>query len=487
MRRAPCRRAKALPSALPSRHALSIATMSPGSSVGAKTCATYPKRQRMLKAALQHEVLTICEEKLRPRGNQLDRFAGARPSFVGCYVFPVGTEPTVLQLCLTIGARQLMAEKVTSAASKKRPSEQIEEAPASTEKKPLPLGAGARMNARVVLALVLFGLALWTAAGFLPALIWATILAVSLWPLYLAFAARFSSGPSSLAAFIFTAIVALVLFTPMSLAVYQIAQQGDALVSWLQQARESGVEVPDWVARLPVAAESLQSWWRANLSDPKAATAWLQTVNADNASEFFKTFGGQLLHRLFLLLFSLLTLFFLLRNGRAVASRFLETCDRLIGDAGEGLVEKMVDAMRGTVNGTVLVAMGEGLLIGVGYFVAGVPNPLMFTILTTAFAMLPFGAWLAFTTAALVLVSGGGSGFTAAAVLCWGAIVMLAGDHFVWPTLVGGSARLPFLFAFVGIFGGLAAFGLFGLFLGPVIMAALLTVWREWIFRPAPR
>jgi hypothetical protein len=58
---------------------------------------------------------------------------------------------------------------------------------------------------------------------------------------------------------------------------------------------------------------------------------------------------------------------------------------------------------------------------------------------------------------------------------------MLAGDHFVWPTLVGGVARLPFLFAFVGIFGGIATFGLVGLFVGPVIMAALLTVWREWI------
>jgi hypothetical protein len=64
--------------------------------------------------------------------------------------------------------------------------------------------------------------------------------------------------------------------------------------------------------------------------------------------------------------------------------------------------------------------VGEGLLIGIGYFVAGVPNPVMFTILTTAFAMLPFGAWLAFTTAALVLVSGGGSGFAAVAVFCWG-------------------------------------------------------------------
>ena len=187
---------------------------------------------------------------------------------------------------MTKGAREVMAGRVGSAGSKKRPSERVDEAPARTERKPLPLGAGARMNARVVLALVLFGLAVWTAAGFLPALIWATILAVALWPLYSKFAARLSSGPSSLAAFIFTAIVALVLFTPMSLAVYRIAQQGDVLVSWLKQARDSGVEVPDWVARLPVAAESMQSWWRANLSDPKAATAWLQTVNADNASEF---------------------------------------------------------------------------------------------------------------------------------------------------------------------------------------------------------
>ncbi|PDT92168.1 AI-2E family transporter [Bradyrhizobium sp. Y36] len=379
-----------------------------------------------------------------------------------------------------------MPDRLKSAASKKNPLKRNDEAPTANERKPLPTGAGARMNARVVLALILVALALWTAAGFLPALIWAAILATSLWPLYVKFSTRVSSSPSSLSAFVFTLIVALILFTPMSLAIYQIAQQGDLLVGWLKKAGESGIEVPEWLARLPIAAESVQQWWRSNLSDPKAATEWLKSVNADNASELFRTFGGQLLHRLFLLLFSLLALFVLLRNGRSISDRILETCDRLFGEAGEGLAEKMVDATRGTVNGTVLVAAGEGLLIGVGYLVAGVPNAIVFTILTTAFAMLPFGAWLAFTVAALVLLSGGGSGIAAAGVFFWGAIVMFAGDHFVWPTLVGDSARLPFLFAFVGIFGGLAAFGLLGLFLGPVIMAALLVVWREWIFRPVP-
>ncbi|MBR0902622.1 AI-2E family transporter [Bradyrhizobium liaoningense] len=350
--------------------------------------------------------------------------------------------------------------------------------------KPLPLGPGARMNARVAFALVLVALSLWTASSFLPPLIWATILAVALWPLYLKFATRCLGGQSASAAFLFTVLVALILVTPISLAIYTIAQQSDMVIDWLKRAREGGVEVPDWVARLPFAAESMEQWWRANLSDPKAATAWLKTLNADNVSDLFTAFGGQLIHRLFLLFFSLLALFALLRNGRVVAGRVLETCDRLFGEAGEGLVEKMVDATRATVNGTVLVAVGEGIAIGIAYFVAGVPNALMFLIFTVAFAMIPFGAWLAFTVASIVTISGGGSGIAAIGVFLWGSIVMLAGDHFVWPTLVGGAARLPFLLAFVGIFGGLAAFGLIGLFVGPVIMAALLAMWREWIFRP---
>ena len=176
---------------------------------------------------------------------------------------------------------------------------------------------------------------------------------------FVAFAKRLMGGPSGAAPFLFTVLVALILVTPISLAVYEVAQQSDLLVDWPKRAHEGGVEVPDWIARLPIAAESMEQWWRANLSDPKAATAWLKTLNANNVSDLFRTFGGQLLHRLFLLFFSLMTLFALLRSGRLVATRVLETCDRLFGDAGEGLVEKMIDATRATVNGTVLVAQAK--------------------------------------------------------------------------------------------------------------------------------
>jgi predicted PurR-regulated permease PerM len=128
-----------------------------------------------------------------------------------------------------------------------------------------------------------------------------------------------------------------------------------------------------------------------------------------------------------------------------------------------------------------MVAVADGAIIGVAYVLAGVPHPLLFAVLTMAFAMVPFGAWAGFTAATLVLLLHGGSLLVAAGLAGFCAAVLLIGDNFIQPALIGGSTRLPFLLVLIGILGGLKSFGLVGLFLGPVIMAALLTVWREWV------
>jgi predicted PurR-regulated permease PerM len=352
------------------------------------------------------------------------------------------------------------------------------------DREPLPLHPGARLIARVTLAVALTVAAIWTSRDFLPALIWAAMLAIAIWPLHEKAARRLSGPPSTGSALLTTLLIALLVFLPLALVTYEVAQQSETLTSSLAQWRKTGVSVPDWVTRLPVAADAVEHWWRDNLAKPESASAWLQKVNADTVLQIF---GTQLLGRAFMLFASLVVLFFLLRQGNVIARQLLVTAERLLGDPGEGLVEKTVTAIRGTVSGTVVVAVAEGLVISAGYLLAGVPDPALFTIVTIAFAMLPFGAWAAFTAAALALVATGGSGIAAAAVVAWGSLVMICGDHFVWPTLVGGAARLPFVFAFIGIFGGLASFGLVGLFLGPVIMAAFLTVWREWVLRTSPR
>jgi predicted PurR-regulated permease PerM len=327
--------------------------------------------------------------------------------------------------------------------------------------------------------------AAWIAGEFLVPLAWSAILAMALWPVYERFAGSLSAASAVIPALILTVLVGCVLFLPVALAAYQMALQGETLLAWITQSQESGIPVPGWVAQLPLAAETLETWWREHLADPKAAAAWLQRVDAEGAAGWAKALGGELLSRSIMFLFALLALFVLLRHGAWIARKTLDTADRIFGRPGERLASKMVEAVRGTVNGTVTVAVAEGLLIGMGYAAAGVPSAMLFTVLTVAFAMLPFGAWAAFTAAALSLLATGGSGWLAAGVFAWGAAVMLVGDHFVWPTLVGSAARLPFLVALIGIFGGIHALGLVGLFVGPVVMAALLTVWREWVMQSA--
>ncbi len=347
---------------------------------------------------------------------------------------------------------------------------------------PLPRNPQARLIARTVLTILLVLLALFVARNFLAALAWAAVIAITAWPVYTRFAGVISRNRAPvLAPLLFTLLTGVLLFLPIALAAQQAAEEGDRLLKWITRLRESGIAVPQWLAQLPIAGGFAARWWQANLADPAGARALLGIFNQESLAAWIQALGGQLIHRLFLFLIALLALSVLLRHGAWLTGRVLDTADRVLGDPGERLASKMVDAVRGTVNGTVVVAIAEGALIGVGYVLAGVPNALLFALLTMAFAMLPLGAWVAFSVAALVLLAQGGSALAAAGVFAWGAVVMLIGDHFVWPALVGGAARMPFLLALVGIFGGLQTFGLIGLVIGPVIMAALVTIWREWL------
>ena len=204
--------------------------------------------------------------------------------------------------------------------------------------------------------------------------------------------------------------------------------------------------------------------------------------NLDNEAQasWARALGGQILHRI---LISPDPHFSVHHPQERRVDRKPCAGHRNLGHPGERLASKMVETVRGTVSGTVIVAVAEGTLIGVAYLAAGVSSPLVFALLTIAFAMVPLGAWMVFTSVALLLAVQGGSVVAAAGVFLFGAIVMLIGDLFVWPRLVGNQTRLPFLAALIGIFGGLQTFGLIGLFIGPMILGALWIMWREWLLR----
>jgi predicted PurR-regulated permease PerM len=329
-------------------------------------------------------------------------------------------------------------------------------------------------------------LALWVAQEFLAPLCWAVVIALTTWPAYKVFAARIADGRSVvLAPLVFTLLVGAILFVPILVAIHQAAQESQLLMQSLAHARDNGIPVPKWLVEIPL-GEHAARWWAANLSEPQSAREWLGSNSDKQAeAEWTRAMGVQLLHRLFMFFIALIALFVMLRSGAWIGNRALDTADRLLGDPGERLASRMVETVRGTVTGTLIVAVAEGAIIGMAYILAGVPSPLLFALLTAAFAIIPFGAWMIFSSAALLLLHDGNA-MAAAAVFGFGALVMIIGDTFVWPALVGKQARLPFLAALVGIFGGLQAFGLIGLIVGPMILAALWTVWREWLLRPDP-
>ena len=127
-----------------------------------------------------------------------------------------------------------------------------------------------------------------------------------------------------------------------------------------------------------------------------------------------------------------------------------------------------------------LIAVGEGIVLGVAYKIAGVPSAFLLGVITGFMALIPGGAPLSVTLVSLYLV-GSGSPIAALGLFAWGAIELFIVDKTLRPKLVGGPIRLPFLPTLFGLIGGVKTMGLVGLFVGPVLMALLVAIWREWL------
>ena len=334
--------------------------------------------------------------------------------------------------------------------------------------------------ARVALGIALAALGVYVLQGFLRALVWAAILAIATWPLYQRTQRRFGAGRHKvLLPLLFTTGVTLVFVIPLALAVVQLSHEARHLAGMVVDVRAHGMAPPDWLARLPVGGTQATAWWDANLRDPADAQALLGRVGRDRVMLASREFGTQLAHRGLLFGFTLATLFFLFRDGAGLVAQMRTASLRLLGPNGERLGRQVIASVHGTVDGLVLVGLGIGAVLGVGYWLAGAPHPVLLGALTAVAATVPLGSMVVLTLAAL-LVLATGTVVAAAVLLAAGAAVIFIADHAIRPALIGGSTRLPFIWVLLGILGGVEAFGLLGLFVGPAIMAALILLWREW-------
>ena len=130
--------------------------------------------------------------------------------------------------------------------------------------------------------------------------------------------------------------------------------------------------------------------------------------------------------------------------------------------------------------GLIITALAQGVVAGIGYWWLGLSAPMLLGTITALVAMVPFGAPFAWGGIALFLLIGG-QYLNGIILLAWGALAVSSVDNLVRPIVISNASQIPFLLVMFGVLGGLAAFGLVGLFMGPVILAVLIAIWQEWL------
>ncbi len=318
--------------------------------------------------------------------------------------------------------------------------------------------------------------------GFLVPVLAALVIAFASWPLYRKLLAAVG-GSRTIAASIALLLILAFLIVPITLAGSYAISEIREWVAWALETNQNGSSTPVWIGQLPMVGEWLSEQWTTHLGHPGGIGEIIQLVSGANIGSIYRgvvAAGGSAFSLLLTLLFMLIALFFAYRDGETFAGQIDRIGERILPSRWERISRVVPATISSTVTGMTLIAIGEGIVLGVAYWIAGVPSPVTLGALTGLMALIPGGAPLSFTLVSIYLVASG-SPVAGVALFLWGSVELFIVDKTLRPRLVGGPIKLPFLPTFFGLIGGVKTMGLLGLFIGPVLMAILVSIWREWL------
>lgn len=317
---------------------------------------------------------------------------------------------------------------------------------------------------------------------FLVPVLAALIIGLASWPLYKKLDARCNNN-KTLSATLALFIVLVVLIVPLSMALSFAIQEASGFIRWALAANAYGVSVPVWISELPFVGVRLTEVWNEFLGEPHALGALVQMVSGEHLGNIYRmvfSATGNLFQLFLSVLFMLITLFFIYKDGNRLLGQIDTLGERILPTRWNRFSRVVPATVNSTVTGMGLIAIGEGVVLGIAYWIAGVPSPALMGVITGFMALIPGGAPLSVTVVSLYLL-GSGNPVAGVALFAWGAIELFIVDKTIRPKLVGGPVRLPFLLTFFGLVGGVKTMGMVGLFIGPVLMALLVAIWREWL------
>jgi predicted PurR-regulated permease PerM len=333
-----------------------------------------------------------------------------------------------------------------------------------------------------IIALLIIG-SIVIVLPFLPAILWAVIFTVTTWPFFMK-VEKGLGGRTSLAAIVPTLLLALIFFLPLVYVGSKIVGQASISIDYAQELMEKGLgQPPLWLKGLPLVGEKLEGIWQAVGRDtPKLIEVVKPYIKSLLGS--IVSAGASMARILLLTILSLIFLFFLLKEGRALRTGLETMAVRLGGERGRQLLFVAGSTMRSVVYGILGAAIVQGIMAIFGLWISGVPSPVFIGTVAGVFALIPIGLiQVVLLPAAGWLIFKGQIGWGIFLAI-WSFFVIGNVDNVIRPMLISRGAKIPFLVVLLGVVGGLAAGGILGLFIGATLLSVFYTMLKEWVAVP---
>ncbi len=341
----------------------------------------------------------------------------------------------------------------------------------------------ARTTLQLLALAVLIASSFWIVRPFLVALTWAAMIAVATWPLLLYAQARLG-GRRFLAVASMTIALLLILVVPLYLGIDTIVENANRIANWSKSLETLAIpQPPAWVEALPVVgAKVAERWQGLAAAGPEELAARISPYASAVALWLVGQVGGiGMLLVQFLLTVAIAAILY--ANGEAAARGADQFARRLAGPQGVNAVHLAGQAIRGVALGVVVTAIAQSTATGIGLATVGVPFAAILTAVAFVLCIAQVGPGLVLIPAVIWVYSTRGAAW-GTGFLVW-AIFCATFDNFLRPMLIKQGADLPLLLIFAGVIGGLIAFGVIGLFIGPVMLAVTYTLLLDWVTQGA--
>lgn len=334
---------------------------------------------------------------------------------------------------------------------------------------------------RLLVAGLILGILLLTFSvlqPFIVPLVWGGILTYVAWPMHLRIM-KLVSNRGSVAALITTLLVTLIIVVPLVWLIFMLRVEALHAYGEIQDFLATEPVLPQAVRDLPYVGGRAQEMLNEIAADPKELRGQFVALMEQSSVEISRLIGGagRNVAKLFFAVFSM---YFLLRDGPRVLREVRAVLEGILGPRVHGYIDAAGYTTQAVVYALMLGALAQGAVAGIGYWIFGVEAPVLMGAVTAIIALIPFGAPMVWgSLAAWAIVRG--ELLDGIGLILWGVILVSWVDNIVRPLVISNATRMPFLLVVFGVLGGVLAFGLVGLFVGPVLLAVSLAIWREWL------